>query len=118
MKALGKDRNRRYETANGLAMDVQRYLADEPVQACPPSAGYRLRKFLRKHRGPVLAGLAVLLALVVGIIGTTLGLLQAQELEEHAHQEAIKAGQERDQANEAREAERKAKEAESAQRKR
>src|SRR6476620_380500 len=45
MKCLEKDRNRRYETANGLAMDVQRYLVDEPVLACPPSAGYRLRKF-------------------------------------------------------------------------
>src|SRR6185437_15719117 len=44
MKALEKDRNRRYETANGFAMDVQRYLADEPVLACPPSAGYRFRK--------------------------------------------------------------------------
>src|SRR4029079_10996593 len=42
MKALEKDRNRRYETANGFAMDIQRYLADEPVQACPPSVGYRL----------------------------------------------------------------------------
>ena len=50
MKALEKDRNRRYETANGFAADVQRYLADEPVQACPPSAGYRLRKFVRKNR--------------------------------------------------------------------
>src|SRR5262249_41619137 len=50
MKALEKDRSRRYETANGFAMDVQRYLADEPVLACPPSAGYRLRKFARKHR--------------------------------------------------------------------
>ena len=55
MKALEKDRNRRYETANGFAMDVQRYLADEPVLACPPSAGYRLRKFARRNRG----GLAV-----------------------------------------------------------
>ena len=55
MKALEKDRNRRYETANGFAMDVQRYLADEPVQACPPSAGYRLRKFVRRNKGPVLA---------------------------------------------------------------
>ena len=44
MKALEKDRNRRYETANGFAADVQRYLADEPVQACPPSAWYRLRE--------------------------------------------------------------------------
>src|SRR5262245_43043485 len=50
MKALEKDRNRRYETANGFAMDIQRYLADEPVQACPPSAGYRVRKFARKNR--------------------------------------------------------------------
>jgi tetratricopeptide (TPR) repeat protein/serine/threonine protein kinase len=50
MKALEKDRNRRYETANGFAMDVQRYLADEPVQACPPSAGYRLRKFARRNK--------------------------------------------------------------------
>ena len=51
MKALEKDRNRRYETANGFAMDVQRYLADEPVQACPPSVGYRLRKFARRNKG-------------------------------------------------------------------
>ena len=56
MKALEKDRNRRYETANGFAMDVQRYLADEPVQACPPSAGYRLRKFLQRHKGPAGGG--------------------------------------------------------------
>jgi eukaryotic-like serine/threonine-protein kinase len=58
MKTLEKDRNRRYETANGFAMDVQRYLADEAVQACPPSAGYRFRKFARRHkRGLIMAGL-------------------------------------------------------------
>ena len=45
MKCLEKDRTRRYESANGLAKDIQRYLADEPVEACPPSVGYRLRKF-------------------------------------------------------------------------
>src|SRR5262249_26249577 len=50
MKALEKDRNRRYETATGFAMDVQRYLADEPVLACPPSALYRLGKFVRRNR--------------------------------------------------------------------
>jgi serine/threonine protein kinase/tetratricopeptide (TPR) repeat protein len=55
MKALEKDRNRRYDTANGFAADVQRYLADEPVLACPPSAGYRLRKFARRNK----AGLSV-----------------------------------------------------------
>ena len=50
MKALEKDRNRRYETANGLAADVERYLNDEPVQACPPSARYRLKKFARRNK--------------------------------------------------------------------
>jgi serine/threonine protein kinase len=50
MKALDKERGRRYETANGLARDLQNYLADEPVEATPPSRGYRLRKFARKHK--------------------------------------------------------------------
>jgi tetratricopeptide (TPR) repeat protein/serine/threonine protein kinase len=50
MKCLEKDRNRRYETASALAADVERYLRDEPVQAFPPSAGYRFRKFLRRHK--------------------------------------------------------------------
>jgi tetratricopeptide (TPR) repeat protein len=66
MKALEKDRSRRYETATGLARDIQRYLMDEPVEACPPSAGYRLRKFLRRHRGPAAATVAVFLAVVAG----------------------------------------------------
>jgi tetratricopeptide (TPR) repeat protein len=79
MKALEKDRNRRYETATGFAMDVQRYLADEPVLACPPSAGYQLRKFARRHRGPMLAASLVLLALAGGSIGTTVGLIQAEK---------------------------------------
>ena len=79
MKALEKDRNRRYETANGFAMDVQRYLADEAVQACPPAAAYRLRKFVRRHKGPVLAGLLILLALVAGVVGTTYGLIRAEQ---------------------------------------
>jgi tetratricopeptide (TPR) repeat protein len=79
MRALEKDRTRRYETANGFAMDVQRYLADEPVQACPPSLGYRLRKFVRRNKGPVLAASLVLLALVGGIVGTTVGLVRAEQ---------------------------------------
>jgi serine/threonine protein kinase/tetratricopeptide (TPR) repeat protein len=79
MKALEKDRNRRYESASAFARDVQRYLNDEAVAACPPSAGYRLRKFLRRHRGPVLAAGLVLLALGGGIVGTTLGLVQAEQ---------------------------------------
>jgi serine/threonine protein kinase len=79
MKALEKDRNRRYETANGFAMDVARYLADEAVQACPPAAAYRLRKFVRRHTGPVLAGLLILLALLAGVVGTTYGLIRAKQ---------------------------------------
>jgi hypothetical protein len=66
MKALEKDRSRRYETATGLARDIQRYLKDEPVEACPPSAAYRLRKFCRRHRGPATAAVAVFLAVVAG----------------------------------------------------
>jgi serine/threonine protein kinase/Flp pilus assembly protein TadD len=64
MKALEKDRGRRYETANGLARDVERYLADEPVQACPASAGYRFRKFARRNK----AGLAVAALVLVFIV--------------------------------------------------
>src|SRR5687767_13087657 len=62
MRALEKDRTRRYETASGLAGDVQRHLDDEPVQACPPTAGYRLRKLARRHKA------ALLTAAVVGSV--------------------------------------------------
>jgi tetratricopeptide (TPR) repeat protein len=67
MKALEKDRNRRYETANGFAMDVQRYLADEPVLACPPSAAYRFRKFARRNKtGLAVAGLILFFIALLG----------------------------------------------------
>jgi serine/threonine protein kinase/Flp pilus assembly protein TadD len=67
MKALEKDRGRRYETASAFAADVQRYLADEPVQACPPSAKYRLRKFARRNRtGLAVAGLIVFFIALLG----------------------------------------------------
>jgi serine/threonine protein kinase/Tfp pilus assembly protein PilF len=88
MKALEKDRARRYETANGFAADLQRYLADEPVLACPPSAGYRVRKFVRRHKGPVIAVTLVLLALVAGVIATTWGMLRASEARADAEDEA------------------------------
>src|SRR5580658_2111597 len=76
MKALEKDRTRRYETASGLARDIQRYLDDEVVEARPPSAGYRIGKFVRRHRGQVIAAGLVLFALLAGIVGTTWGLLR------------------------------------------
>jgi tetratricopeptide (TPR) repeat protein len=88
MKAMEKVRGRRYQTASGFAMDVQRYLADEPVQACPPSAGYRLRKFVRRNRVPVLAVVCVLIALVAAIIGATWGMLVARAAEARAVDEA------------------------------
>jgi serine/threonine protein kinase/tetratricopeptide (TPR) repeat protein len=87
MKALDKDRNRRYETANGFSMDIQRYLADEPVQACPPSTGYRLRKFLRRNKRPVLAVGIIALLLVAGVAGTTTGLFRAIAAEKRTAKE-------------------------------
>jgi tetratricopeptide (TPR) repeat protein len=70
MKALEKDRNRRYETANGFAMDVQRFLADEPVLACPPSALYRLRKFARRNKTALRVGCLILFfVLLLGAVG-------------------------------------------------
>src|SRR5262249_44647061 len=72
MKGLEKDRTRRYETASALAADIRHYLADEPVLAGPPSAGYRLRKFAKRHRGPLLAASLVLLAGLARLVGPTL----------------------------------------------
>ncbi len=69
MKALEKDRNRRYETANGFAMDVQRYLADEQVLACPPSVGYRLRKFVRRNKAVLAMASLIAGALVMAVAG-------------------------------------------------
>ncbi len=77
MRALEKDRNRRYESAGALAADVQRYLADEPVQARPSSALYRFGKFARRHRPALLTAGVVLLFVVSGAAG--LGLLAARE---------------------------------------
>jgi serine/threonine protein kinase/tetratricopeptide (TPR) repeat protein len=94
MKALEKDRNRRYETANGFAMDVQRYLADEPVAAGPPSIGYRIRKFVRRNRGPVLGASAFVLLLAVAIMGTTFGLVRAlkeRDQKDAARRQAVAA---------------------------
>ncbi len=67
MKALDKDRNRRYETAKDVAADVQRYLADEPVLACPPSALYRFRKFVRRNKAAIgVAGMVLFFLVLLG----------------------------------------------------
>jgi tetratricopeptide (TPR) repeat protein len=67
MKAIDKDRNRRNETPSSLARDIERYLHDEPVQACPPSAGYRFRKFARRNKTLLAAGSAIAAALMIGL---------------------------------------------------
>jgi tetratricopeptide (TPR) repeat protein len=71
MKCLEKDRTRRYETVNGLARDVQRYLKDEPVEACPPSPLYRMRKLAAKHRGLLTTAASFAALLVIGCIIST-----------------------------------------------
>jgi serine/threonine protein kinase/Flp pilus assembly protein TadD len=75
MKCLEKDRNRRYETVSALAADVQHYLRDEPVQACPPSALYRFRKFARRNKQALVAAalLGTMLLVAVGAIAGSLG---------------------------------------------
>jgi serine/threonine protein kinase/uncharacterized protein HemY len=85
MKALEKDRNRRYETASAFAADVGRYLNDEAVQACPPSSFYRLRKFVRRHK----AKLAVALSLLVTI--TAIAASFGWELRDQAARRAATA---------------------------
>src|SRR5262249_54747564 len=84
MKCLEKDRNRRYETASAFAADGQRYLNDETVQACPPSRWYRFRKFTRRNKGPVSAGLALAALMVLGTVGTSIGLAWALQAERTA----------------------------------
>ena len=77
MKALEKERSRRYGSASDLASDIRRYLDNEPVTASPPSAGYRVRKFVRRNRtGVIFAGVVVGI-LVLGVVGSLTGWLSA-----------------------------------------
>jgi serine/threonine protein kinase/tetratricopeptide (TPR) repeat protein len=86
MKALEKDRRRRYSSASELAADIRRHLSDEPVEAGPPSASYRLGKFVRRHRLSVATVGVLLLGLTVGIAGTTVGMIRARRAAETAEQ--------------------------------
>ncbi len=79
MKALEKERGRRYGSASELADDIGRHLHHEPVVAAPPEVSYRVRKFVRRNRGAVLAGIALASTLVLGLVGSTTGWLQAIE---------------------------------------
>ena len=84
MKALEKDRARRYETANAMARDLERYLAGEPVEAAPPSTGYPFGKFVRRHRGALAAAAGFALLLVAGIAATSWMAIRATRAEQEA----------------------------------
>jgi serine/threonine protein kinase/tetratricopeptide (TPR) repeat protein len=91
MKALEKDRTRRYETANGFARDIERYLSGDPVEACPPSASYRLRKFARRYRAALAAVSAFAALLVLGAVVSTWQAFRATRAEQKATAEARRA---------------------------
>src|SRR6266702_7533017 len=91
MKCLEKDRARRYETANGLASDIQRHLNNEPVVARPPSALYRIEKLVRRNRLAFTAAALVALALVLGIVASTWQAIRATRFRQQAQGEAQRA---------------------------
>ncbi len=98
MRALEKDRSRRYGSPAAIAEDISRYLRHEPVLARAPSAAYRARKFLRRHRVGVAAATVMVAGLVAGTVGSTVGLVRARRAErltaveaEHAREEAKRA---------------------------
>ncbi len=91
MKALEKDRTRRYETANGLARDIEHYLHNEPVDACAPSAAYRLRKFMRRNQGPVVAASLIVLTVLAGLTIAAWQAIRAGRAERVALQERDRA---------------------------
>lgn len=94
LKALEKERSRRYGSASQFADDIQRFLDDEAVEATPPSKLYRFRKFARRNRGLLATGAAILLTLVVGLIGTSLSAAWAMKAQRDAN-EAFELAQKR-----------------------
>jgi len=96
MKALEKDRTRRYATANGLAVDVQHYLADEPVAACPPSNFYRLQKSVRRHKTAYFTAAIFFILLLAGVVASLTEAIRARraELEQgRLRQQALATGE-------------------------
>jgi len=101
MKTLEKDRARRYETANGLVMDIQRYLNNEPIVARPPSQFYRLQKLVRRNKVVFVSGTIVLITLVIGLSVSTWLFFQEREalrVQERLRQEAEQSRLESEQA--------------------
>jgi hypothetical protein len=98
MRCLEKDRTRRYESASGLARDIERHLRDESVEACPPSASYRTRKFLRRHRRSVVIAGTVLATLIAALTVTTWMQMLAALQQRAAIQALMEANAARDEA--------------------
>jgi serine/threonine protein kinase len=101
MKALEKDRNRRYETANSLAADLRHYLDDEPVQACPPSRWYRFRKFARRNKRALVTAFMFAMAalLAVGALAVSSARIRWEASEKTKALEVAKASQQEAVAN-------------------
>ncbi len=97
-KALEKDRGARYQTPSEFAADLRRHLANEPVIAGPPSTAYRVRKFVQRHRLGVSAAAMLLVTLLVGIVGTTVGLVRARRAERTAAAARLQTSQQADRA--------------------
>lgn len=93
MRCLEKDRTRRYDTAVGLAEDIQRHLSDEPVQARPPTLTYRARKFMRRNRLAVLAATSIAAAILLGLTFASIGFVQARRQTRIAQKEGARAQQ-------------------------
>jgi serine/threonine protein kinase/Tfp pilus assembly protein PilF len=91
MKAMEKDRARRYASASEFAADIHQYLTQEPVSARPPTMFYRLGKFTRRHRIGITVAVLLVMSLIGGIGGTTIGLVRARKAEKHAQKEAAQA---------------------------
>jgi eukaryotic-like serine/threonine-protein kinase len=93
LKAMDKDRTRRYDTPKGLANDLRRHLGHEPIEARPPSTRDRMVKFVRRNRTPVTAAAVAIAAILVGAAAAVLGFVQAREAQYRAEQEAATAQQ-------------------------
>ncbi|MCH2134678.1 MAG: serine/threonine-protein kinase [Phycisphaerales bacterium] len=94
LKALRKDRTERYDSASALADDVRRYLAGEPLEAGPERTSYRLRKFLRRNRGPVFAACLLLLVLIAGVVVSTIFAIESTRQRRIAESRTVEAEQE------------------------
>jgi serine/threonine protein kinase/tetratricopeptide (TPR) repeat protein len=101
LKALAKDRDRRYESAAALGADLRRYLRDEPVDAAPPSVRYRASKFVRRHRLAVVLGSGAAATLLIGAVIATIGLVEARRAQAEAAASAARAKAARAAAEEA-----------------